>query len=89
MGLLGTAAELPGRPKSVESANPGPAVPAGETLLSRKQVASRWGCSTETVKRRERAGILRSIRFNGRNVRYGLADIESVEQQAENLITGS
>jgi hypothetical protein len=79
VGLLGTAAELPGRSKSAGSTNPDPAVPAGETLLSRKQVASRWGCSTETVKRRERAGILRSIRFNGRNVRYRLADIERVE----------
>jgi len=65
------------------------ATSAAETLLSRAQVAKRWGCSTETVKRRERAGILKSVRFNSRYVRYHLEDVESIEQQAESLIKGS
>ena len=64
-------------------------VSAAETLLSRTQVARRWGCSTETVKRRERDGILKSVSFNSRYVRYRLEDVEHVEQQAGSLIKGS
>jgi len=50
--------------------------------LSRQQLAVRWQCSTETVRRREKAGILPSRRLGGL-VRYRLADIEKIEQQAE------
>jgi hypothetical protein len=53
-----------------------------EPHLSRKQVAFRWQCSEETIRRREKAGILRSRRLGGL-VRYKLADIEHIEQQAE------
>ena len=67
-----------GPSKSPGSTNLVPADPAGEPLLTRKQLAKRWKCSTETVKRRERAGILQSLHFNGRNVRYRLEDIEKV-----------
>jgi hypothetical protein len=54
-----------------------------------QKVAQRWGCSTETVKRRGRDGTLRSLHFNGRNVRYRLADVEKVEREAETRIRGS
>jgi hypothetical protein len=67
----------------------GQATPPAETLLSRAQVARRWNVSTETVKPRERVGILPSVRFNGRNVRYRLVDVERVEQRAESVIRGS
>ena len=50
--------------------------------LSRQQVAVRWQCSTETVRRREKAGILPSRRLGGL-VRYSITDIEKIEQQAE------
>jgi len=50
--------------------------------LSRQNLAVRWQCSTETIKRREKAGILPSLRLGGL-VRYKLADIERIEQQAE------
>ena len=50
--------------------------------LSRQQLSARWQCSTETIRRREKAGILRSRRLGGL-VRYKLADIEHIEQQAE------
>jgi len=50
--------------------------------LSRQKLAVRWQCSTETIKRREKAGILPSLRLGGL-VRYKLADIERIEQQAE------
>jgi hypothetical protein len=55
---------------------------AKEVLISRRQLAARWGTSTETVKRRERQGILKSIRFNQRLLRYRLSDIERIEAEA-------
>ena len=51
-------------------------------MLSRRGLASRWGCSIETIKRRERAGILPRLKL-GRGVRYRLSDIEKIEAQAE------
>jgi hypothetical protein len=49
--------------------------------LSRHQIAERWQCSTETIKRREKAGILPSHRLGGL-VRYRLSDVERIEQEA-------
>lgn len=53
-----------------------------EQLLSRRAVADRWQTSVETVKRREKAGILTPIRFNQRLLRYKLSDIEALEAAA-------
>ena len=53
-----------------------------ERLLSRKQVAKRWRVSTETIKRRSREGLLPPLRFNQRLIRYRLADVIRVEQDA-------
>jgi predicted site-specific integrase-resolvase len=53
-----------------------------EQLLSRKAVAHRWQTSVETVKRREKAGLLKPIRFNQRLLRYKLSDIEALEAAA-------
>ena len=50
--------------------------------LSRQKLAARWECSTETIKRREKAGILPCLRLGGL-VRYKLVDVERIEQQAE------
>ncbi len=47
-------------------------------LLDRKLLANRWSCSIETLKRRERAGVLTAILL-GRLVRYRLSDIEAIE----------
>ncbi len=58
-------------------------VPAiSEQLLSRKAVAERWQTSVETVKRREKEGLLRAIRFNERLLRYKLSEIEAIEAAA-------
>jgi len=51
-------------------------------LLSRRLLAARWAVSKETLKRREKAGILPFLKL-GRDVRYRLADIELIEAQAE------
>jgi hypothetical protein len=53
-----------------------------EQMLSRKAVAGRWQTSVETVKRRERAGLIKAIRFNQRLTRYPLSSIEAYEKAA-------
>lgn len=50
------------------------------TLISRNQLAKRWSVSKETIKRREREGLLKPIRFNQRLLRYRLDDIVAIEQ---------
>jgi hypothetical protein len=51
-------------------------------MLSRRCLSGRWSLSIETLKRREKAGILPFLKL-GRGVRYRLTDIERIEQQAE------
>lgn len=50
--------------------------------FTRRALADRWAVSIETLKRRERSGILPFLKL-GRGVRYKLADIERIEAQAE------
>jgi hypothetical protein len=52
-----------------------------ETLLTRREVAARWKVSIETVKRRERARILRPMRLDGRIIRYRMSDVVQIEQE--------
>jgi len=56
--------------------------PTQPIMLSRRHLALRWSTSIETLKRREKAGILIPLKL-GRGVRYRIADIERIEQQAE------
>lgn len=56
--------------------------PATQALLSRRHLAERWSISRETLKRREKAGILTPLKL-GKLTRYRLTDIEAIEQQAE------
>jgi hypothetical protein len=51
-------------------------------LLTRKGLAYRWQVSTETLKRRERCGLLPCLKL-GRGVRYRLSDVEALEHAAE------
>jgi len=53
-----------------------------DQLLSRRQAAERWSCSTETLKRREKAGMLKVLKI-GPHVRYRVSDIEAIEAAAE------
>ena len=57
-------------------------VSSPEQLLSRKAVADRWQTSVETVKRREKAGLLKALRFNQRLLRYKLSEVEALEAAA-------
>jgi hypothetical protein len=50
-------------------------------FLSRLELGYRWSCSRETLKRREKAGIL-SVYKLGKAVRYKLQDIMAIEEAA-------
>ena len=52
-----------------------------DPLLTRRELANRWKVSVETLKRRERARILRPIRLDGRVVRYRMSDVVKIEQE--------
>lgn len=50
-------------------------------MLTRRHLAERWELSKETLKRREKAGILPFLKL-GRGVRYKIEDIERIEAEA-------
>lgn len=56
--------------------------PSEAQMLTRRVLADRWVCSIETLKRRERAGLLPYLKI-GRGVRYRLADVERIEKESE------
>jgi hypothetical protein len=51
-------------------------------LVTRRELSDRWKLSVETLKRRERSGILPCLKL-GRGVRYRLSDVEHLEADAE------
>ena len=51
-------------------------------FLTRRGLSDRWQLSVETLKRRERAGLLPCLKL-GRGVRYRLSDVERVEADAD------
>jgi len=51
-------------------------------LFTRSDLRDRWKCSNETLKRRERAGILPYLKI-GRGVRYRPEVIEQIEKKSE------
>jgi hypothetical protein len=51
-------------------------------LVTRRALAGRWQVSIETLKRRERAGLLPFLKL-GRGVRYRLSHIERIEADAD------
>lgn len=56
--------------------------PKQERQLSRKELSERWNLSIKTIKRRERAGILRPLSLGARTVRYRLSEILAIEEDA-------
>jgi hypothetical protein len=50
-------------------------------LLTRLELAQRWKVSIETLKRRERAKILRPVRLDGRIIRYRMSDVLRIEEE--------
>jgi DNA-binding transcriptional regulator PaaX len=56
--------------------------PKDDMLISRAEVMRRWRISIESVKRREKEGVLRPVRIGWRAVRYRLSDVVRAEEQA-------
>jgi hypothetical protein len=58
-----------------------PDAPNNQTakFLTRAEVAERWRSSKETVKRRQRAGLLHPFYLSERKLLYSLAEIEALE----------
>ena len=54
-----------------------------ESLLTRRELADRWKVSIETIKRRERARVLRPLRLEGRIVRYRMSEVVRVETEGD------
>ena len=52
-----------------------------DKLLTRLELARRWKVSIETLKRRERARILRPVRLDGRVIRYRVSDVLQIEEE--------
>jgi hypothetical protein len=52
---------------------------AQPTLLSRQQLAQRWGCCKHSIARRH---DLEPVRLSRRMLRYKLSDIEAIESAA-------
>jgi hypothetical protein len=50
-----------------------------DKFLTRRELAKRWRCSGESVKRRQRAGLLRPFYLSERKLLYSLAEIEALE----------
>ena len=48
-------------------------------LLTRREVAERWGCCSHTIARRK---DLRPVRLGPRFLRYRLADVQAIEAAA-------
>lgn len=53
-----------------------------DRLISRKELAERFNLSIKTLKRREKAGLLRPLTLGPRTVRYRLSDILAIEEDA-------
>ena len=53
-----------------------------DSFLTRRELAVRWRQSTETIKRRERAGFLHPLKL-GRSVRHRMSEVLAYEKAAE------
>jgi excisionase family DNA binding protein len=51
-----------------------------DRLLTTGEIAERWRVSPKTVRRLVAKGVLRSVRI-GRQIRFRLADVVSLEQR--------
>jgi hypothetical protein len=52
---------------------------AGATFLTRRELATRWRCSGETIKRRQRRGLLNPVYLSARKILYRVSEIEALE----------
>jgi len=54
-----------------------------EQFLKRRELAARWRCSGETIKRKQKNGLLHPIRLSQRLLLYKLSEVEALEARAQ------
>jgi len=54
-----------------------------ERFLKRRELTARWRCSGETIKRRQRSGLLNPVRLSQRFLLYKLSEVEALEAAAQ------
>jgi len=59
------------------------AIKEEEKFLKRSELATRWRCSAETIKRRQRSGLLHPVRLSQRLLLYKLSEVEALEVAAQ------
>ena len=64
----------------------GPRETMEDSLLTRRELANRWKVSIETIKRRERARVLRPLRLEGRIIRYRMSDVMRIEREGDSWV---
>lgn len=64
-------------PKQISSPN------QTEKFLKRRDLAERWRCSTETIKRKQRGGLLHPVYLSQRLLLYKLSEIEALEEESQ------
>jgi hypothetical protein len=52
-----------------------------QKYLTRGELAERWRCSKESVKRRQRAGLLSPVYLSERKLLYPISQIEALEAE--------
>lgn len=52
-------------------------------FLTRTELAARWRSSVETIKRRQRSGLLHPVRLSRRKLLYRISEIEQVEREGQ------
>jgi len=53
-----------------------------DDLIGRPALAYRWKCHTETLKRREKQGLLHPLQLSTRMVRYRMSEVLAIEHDA-------
>ena len=51
-------------------------------FISRPALAARWCCTSETLKRKERVGLLKPVVIGPRLLRYKMSEIVALENSA-------
>jgi hypothetical protein len=60
-----------------------------EQYISRPGLAQRWKCHIESLKRREKKGLLHPIALSSRMIRYSMAEVRALEAQAAGYRPGT
>ena len=57
--------------------------PKGRMMITRGELATRWGLSESSLKRMEQRGLITPVKLGERILRYDLREIEAREQSSK------